>query len=200
MHKRNQLFFIVFIFAYLSGCGTLAPVQDTVTGRGGAGPAQVSTAPHVNSPRTPIGPGFDSELLLQAIAAAGTGYRAGGSSHQSGFDCSGLVAFVFREAYGIDLPHNSRAQSDLGEPVGIAELRPGDLVFFNTQRTPFSHVGIFVGEGKFIHAPREGSAVRTERLAARYWKTRYDGARRMAPLLAAARPAGSPSAPALTYP
>ena len=118
------------------------------------------------------------ELLLQALATSGLDYRRGGQSHTSGFDCSGLVAHVFQQAYGVKLPHNSRAQSSYGKPIQVAELEMGDLVFFNTEQ-PFSHVGIYLGDNRFIHAPKPGAVVRTENFTSRYWKTRFNGARRI---------------------
>lgn len=142
----------------------------------------------------------DSDVLFLALAAAGADYRWGGKSYQKGFDCSGLVAFVFREAYGLALPHNSQAQSRMGETIPAADLQPGDLVFFNTQREPYSHVGIYLGEGRFIHAPKEGAVVRTENLSARYWATRFDGARRIAPMVVTAGYPAPPKKPVVTYP
>jgi len=179
MDKRNQLIFCIIAIG-ISGCaGLSAPPAPVVDARA---PAEMP-APAVTA-RTPVPstqPDRSLDLLFQAIAAAGVDYKNGGRNHQTGFDCSGLVAFVFREAYGMDLPHNSRAQSSFGQTVQARDLQPGDLVFFNTQRQPFSHVGIYLGEGKFIHAPRTGAAVRTENLRARYWAARFDGARRISP-------------------
>lgn len=142
----------------------------------------------------------NAELLFQAIAAAGSDYRHGGRRHGTGFDCSGLVAFVYQEAYSLHLPPNSRAQSEYGHAAARENLQPGDLVFFNTQRQPFSHVGIYLGDGKFIHAPKTGSKVRIESLLARYWSTRFDGARRILADLPGADYAGAPNTPAVTFP
>lgn len=139
-------------------------------------------------------------MLFHALAAAGADYRSGGKSHQSGFDCSGLVAHVYREAYGLALPHNTQAQSELGDAIKPSKLQPGDLVFFNTQHKPFSHVGIYLGEGRFIHAPKEGAVVRTENLRARYWATRFDGARRIVPMVVTADYPAPPKKPVVTYP
>jgi cell wall-associated NlpC family hydrolase len=122
-----------------------------------------------------------SEALLQAVLALGVDYRYGGDSPATGYDCSGLVAHVFEQAWGLKLPHNARAQSEIGTPVSLAELQPGDLVFYNTQHRPFSHVGIYLGNGRFVHAPRTGARVRVARLRARYWMRRFDGARRLTP-------------------
>jgi cell wall-associated NlpC family hydrolase len=107
-------------------------------------------------------------------------YQRGGQSPATGFDCSGLVAHVFQEAYGIRLPHNARAQSRMGKPVSPSRLQAGDLVFYNTER-PFSHVGIYLGDQRFIHAPRPGASVRVENMRSRYWERRFDGARRIVP-------------------
>ena len=119
------------------------------------------------------------EAVFQALAAAGVQYRRGGESLDSGFDCSGLVAHVYREAYGIELPHNALAQSRFGRHVTEAGLAAGDLVFYNTERRPFSHVGIYLGDHRFIHAPKPGSAVRIEDMRTAYWTRRFDGARRI---------------------
>ncbi|MCX7961612.1 MAG: C40 family peptidase, partial [Burkholderiales bacterium] len=98
-----------------------------------------------------------------------------------GFDCSGLVAHVFREAYGIELPRNSRAQSAAGIPVSAPDLRAGDLVFYDTLGSPYSHVGIYLGDGRFVHAPRSGAKVRIESMNSPYWRSRFNGARRIDP-------------------
>ena len=119
------------------------------------------------------------EMLFAALAAAGFDYQRGGKSMSTGFDCSGLVAHVFREAYGVQLPHNAAAQSERGREVSRDELEPGDLVFFNTERRRFSHVGIYLGDNRFIHAPKPGAVVRTENMQVAYWRTRFDGARRI---------------------
>ena len=122
-----------------------------------------------------------AEALLQTLLTLGVDYRYGGGSPESGFDCSGLVAHVFREAYGLELPHNARAQSELGVRVSLSELRAGDLVFYNTLNRPFSHVGIYLGDGRFVHAPKTGAQVRVESIRGRYWMRRFDGARRISP-------------------
>jgi cell wall-associated NlpC family hydrolase len=122
-----------------------------------------------------------AEALLQTLLALGVDYRYGGGSPDSGFDCSGLVAHVFREAYGIQLPHNARAQSEFGVRVSLSELRAGDLVFYNTLNRPFSHVGIYLGDGRFVHAPKTGAQVRVEPINGSYWMRRFDGARRIRP-------------------
>lgn len=119
-------------------------------------------------------------MLFQVLSSIGVDYKYGGASHVTGFDCSGLVVHVFREGYGVVLPRNAQAQSQAGRAVSAEELQPGDLVFYNTLNRPFSHVGIYLGEGKFIHAPRTGAAVRIESLRSAYWSRRWNGARRIA--------------------
>jgi cell wall-associated NlpC family hydrolase len=197
MAERNQLFFIIFASLLVGGCGTLPSGRDLPVA---PARAEHAAAP-VAAPSAPsTAPSRDTDMLFHALAAAGADYRPGGKSYRSGFDCSGLVAFVYREAYGLALPHNTQAQSEMGDAINTSDLQPGDLVFFNTQRKPFSHVGIYLGEGRFIHAPKEGAVVRTENLSARYWATRFDGARRIVPAIVTADYPAAPKKPVVTYP
>lgn len=118
--------------------------------------------------------------LLRALDLIGTPYRMGGHRPETGLDCSGLVRYVYKQTHGIDLPHNARQISLQGEPVEPGDLRPGDLVFFNTLGRPFSHVGIYKGEGKFVHASsRRDRKVTLSDLSNRYWAARFNGARRI---------------------
>lgn len=118
--------------------------------------------------------------LLGAINLLGTPYKMGGRRPETGLDCSGLVRYVYKQTQDIDLPHNARDLSQVGEPVEPSELRPGDLVFFNTLGRPFSHVGIYKGDGKFVHASsRRDRKVTVSDMGNRYWATRFDGARRI---------------------
>ena len=119
------------------------------------------------------------ELVLQAMGFMGINYKYGGDTPETGFDCSGLVAYVYREGAGLALPRNTFDLSRLGQPIERAALRPGDLVFYNTQGREYSHVGIYLGEDRFIHAPSSGGEVRVESLRADYWVRRYNGARRV---------------------
>ncbi|MDK9702161.1 MAG: C40 family peptidase [Sulfuritalea sp.] len=120
------------------------------------------------------------DAIDHAMDLLGIRYRRGGSSPESGFDCSGFVSHVFREGLGLMLPRSSREMSRSGQEVDRDELRPGDLVFFNTMRHAFSHVGIYLGDNQFVHAPRNGGRVRVEDLRQGYWMKRFDGARRIA--------------------
>jgi cell wall-associated NlpC family hydrolase len=124
-----------------------------------------------------------AEALLQALMTLGVDYRNGGSSPATGFDCSGLVAHVFREAWGLRLPRTAHEQSATGIPVSLSELQAGDLVFYDTLGRPYSHVGIYLGDGKFVHAPKSGAQVRVENLRNGYWTKRFNGARRISPSL-----------------
>ncbi|HUW35973.1 MAG TPA: C40 family peptidase [Rhodocyclaceae bacterium] len=120
-----------------------------------------------------------SEVVARALELVGIRYRRGGSSPETGFDCSGFVDNVFKEGLGLILPHNARQIARTGERVKKDELQPGDLVFFNTMRRAFSHVGIYLGDHLFVHAPHSGAEVRVEDMRERYWVKRFDGARRM---------------------
>ena len=118
------------------------------------------------------------DLLLQAFALTGIKYRYGGESPATGFDCSGFVRYVFQQI-GTALPRNASDISHLGRKVDRDELQPGDLVFFNTLRRPFSHVGIYLGDHRFIHSPSRGGSVEIVHMSHRYWERRYNGARRL---------------------
>lgn len=120
-----------------------------------------------------------SQLANQALGYLGIRYRFGGSSPETGFDCSGLVLNVFRNAIGLDLPRTAAEMARVGDRISRQELKPGDLVFFNTMRRAFSHVGIYLGDNRFVHAPATGGKVRIEKLSARYWTDRFNGARRL---------------------
>ena len=119
------------------------------------------------------------QLVDQALDYLGVRYRFGGTSPETGLDCSGLVLNVFRNAIGFDLPRTAAEMAKMGDKIGRQELKPGDLVFFNTMRRTFSHVGIYLGDGKFVHAPSGGGKVRIEAISDTYWSKRYNGARRL---------------------
>jgi len=119
------------------------------------------------------------EIIMNAMSLTGIKYKYGGTSPETGFDCSGFVRYVFSQATNLALPPTARAISQLGKSVSKDELQPGDLVFFNTLRTAFSHVGIYVGDNKFVHAPRAGAAVRVESMQTSYWAKRFNGAQRL---------------------
>jgi cell wall-associated NlpC family hydrolase len=118
-------------------------------------------------------------VIDRALDLIGVRYRRGGDNPQSGFDCSGLVSHVFREAHGLILPRSSRAISKTGLSVAKDELKDGDLVLFHNLRNAVSHIGIYLGDNRFVHSPRPGQAVRIADLRERYWAKRYFGARRI---------------------
>ena len=123
--------------------------------------------------------GQASELVVNAMGFLGVPYKRGGNSAETGFDCSGFVRAMYEQTVGLLLPRRADQQAAATQVIDKKELQPGDLVFFNTMRRKFSHVGIYVGDGKFIHSPRSGSEVRVEDMGVAYWKRRFNGARRV---------------------
>jgi cell wall-associated NlpC family hydrolase len=123
------------------------------------------------------------DLAIYALGLIGVDYRYGGSSPEHGLDCSGLVRYVFQEVVGVTLPRTAREMARLGGRVAPGDLKAGDLVFFNTRSSPFSHVGIYLGDDRFIHAPHLGGEVEIVTMSQRYWQQRYDGARRLVGVL-----------------
>lgn len=119
------------------------------------------------------------DLVSEGMVHLGIRYRFGGTSPETGLDCSGLVQTVFRNALGLNLPRTAREMASQGNKIGKQELKPGDLVFFNTMRRAFSHVGIYVGDGQFLHSPSSGGGVRVEDMSDSYWAKRFNGARRL---------------------
>ena len=163
-----SLFIIVFLSAFLGGCASAVRSPDHRE--------PSTTLPHV----TPISAEVGREVVLQAMGMLGVRYAPGGDSPDSGFDCSGLVAFSFLRAAQQELPRTTADLSHTGLQIDPRDLRAGDLVFFNTLRRPHSHVGIYVGGQRFIHAPTTGGVVRIDSMQGGYWLRRFDGARRVA--------------------
>jgi len=121
-----------------------------------------------------------SELVVNAMGFLGVPYRRGGNSAESGgFDCSGFVRAMYEQTVGLVLPRRANEQAAATQAIDRKDLQPGDLVFFNTMKRAFSHVGIYVGEGKFIHSPKPGAQVRVEDMGHNYWQQRFNGARRV---------------------
>lgn len=121
------------------------------------------------------------DLLAQAMGLLGVPYRRGGTSEETGFDCSGFVRHLYEKSFGRLLPRRADEQARATETIDREDLKPGDLVFFNTMRRAFSHVGIYVGDGKFIHAPRAGKSIQVDDMRSAYWQKRFNGARRVQP-------------------
>lgn len=150
-----------------------------------------STLAYAETPDTESGPELtqasqltpdkNQDLVLYALSLNGSPYKYGGRSVDTGFDCSGFVRYVFGQVAGLTLPHTARTISQSGAQVARSELQPGDLIFFNTLRRAFSHVGIYVGENRFIHASSSKNGyVVVSNLNEKYWTKRFDGARRYA--------------------
>ncbi len=123
--------------------------------------------------------GRAGEVLVNALSLTGIKYARGGNTPEAGFDCSGFVRYVFKQAASLTLPHSALAISQIGKTVPKNDLQPGDLVFFNTMRNTFSHVGIYLGNNRFIHSPSAGGKVRVESMQDGYWSTRFSGAQRI---------------------
>ena len=123
-----------------------------------------------------------AEAVVAAMAFLDLPYARGGTSAESGFDCSGFTRHVFQHTVGLLLPRSAEQQARDAQLLDVSaeELKPGDLVFFNTMKKAFSHVGIYVGDGRFVHAPREGAVVRMENMQLAYWARSFNGARRVA--------------------
>ena len=159
---------IVLLLALLLG-PAVALAEGSVTALVGTQVAKVST---------------DEDNLLNnmafyALSLAGTPYKYGGSSPDTGFDCSGFVGHVFRQSLGIALPRSTHEIWRIGLQIGAEQLHPGDLVFYNTLRHTFSHVGIYLGDGQFVHSPSSGGGIRVENMQEDYWRKRFNGARRI---------------------
>jgi cell wall-associated NlpC family hydrolase len=159
--------FMLFFTAMIAvGCATVREPR--------LGTPEALEGPHQSTP-----PANVTEAMVIALSLVGTPYSAGGAAPETGFDCSGLVAYVFARAARVELPRNTYDLARATAAIDPLALRPGDLVFYNTQRRAFSHVGIYLGEARFVHAPSTGGAVRVEDMRLGYWTHRFDGARRL---------------------
>ncbi len=168
----KAMFLLAFV-GIVTGCATTPPLAPDAEPR--------PTEPAVALPPPSLPPGLREEIAFVALSLLGKPYAPAGISPETGFDCSGLVAYVFRQASRISLPRNTFDQARAGAMVPVAALEPGDLVFYNTQAREFSHVGIYLGESRFIHAPSSGGVVRIENMRTLYWASRFNGARRIVP-------------------
>ena len=167
MWINNALFSVALLLAVLPSRADEASEQPIASG---AEDAQSASAAW--SDRT-------QELIFHALAFIDVKYKYGGVSPNTGWDCSGYVHHVFREAAGVILPRDAASMSAQGKAVSRRELQPGDLVFFNTLKRAFSHVGIYLGDNRFIHAPATGKVVQISSMASDYWARRYNGGRRI---------------------
>jgi cell wall-associated NlpC family hydrolase len=154
--------FLLLLLA-LAGCGHLF---------GSSTPAPVAL-PAESRPADPRA----HEVVIFALGLIDTGYRFGGKNPEAGLDCSGMVSHVYRQAAGLNLAGSAADIARGGRPIPSQELRPGDLVFFNTRNRPYSHVGIYIGGDRFIHAPNSNGKVRAESLTRSWFATRFEEAR-----------------------
>lgn len=162
MHGRRL--WMIFLALALAACGSLPP---PVTER-----AMIEIAP----PPAPVSR-KGNEVALFALGLIDTGYRFGGKNPEAGLDCSGMVTYIFNQAAGIKMSGSAAEIARKGQVIERDSLRPGDLVFFNTRNTPFSHVGVYIGDDRFVHAPSSTGRVRIDRLSTRYFASRYEAAR-----------------------
>jgi cell wall-associated NlpC family hydrolase len=167
-----RLFIISSLLVLLSACSSTR--QDKPT------PAP---APAATLTPAPVAKSRDeaqmNNLAIYAMSLYETPYQYGGKSRVNGFDCSGFVQYVFQNSLGLQLPRTSAEMGRLGRPLTAAQLKPGDLVFFNTTRKINSHVGIFIGENRFVHSPKTGKAIMITSLNDEYWSAHFNGARRV---------------------
>ncbi len=152
--KIQKMIRLVFFLLFLSACA--------------APPLQVADSRSTRS---------GADVVIFALGLLDTGYTFGGKNPSAGLDCSGMVTYVYKEAIQMPLKGNAASLAKQGKKISTRDLRPGDLVFFNTQNRPFSHVGIFLGKDQFIHAPNAKGKVRVEKFSSSYWQKRLDGAR-----------------------
>ena len=169
--RAVALFAAISAAAFLAGCSTTAPVATT------AAPAPTRAVAPSGDYFALEGEHQTQEMVLFALGLLDTGYRFGGRNPNAGLDCSGMVAYIVENISTRQLPHNAAQIADRTRPIDVSELRPGDLVFFNTMKRRHSHMGIYIGDGRFVHAPNSRGRVRVERLDNRYFAKRIDGAR-----------------------
>lgn len=179
--------------------GTGDDLDRFLNARGLVGPAATPASVPPSPADTQASPEDGSQrmsgLVVAAMGALGVPYQRGGNGYESGFDCSGFVRALYQQNFGLLLPRRAAEQAAVTQNISVEALQPGDLVFFNTLGPAHSHVGIYVGDHRFIHSPRPGAVVRIEDMRVRYWSRRFDGARRVvggepAPWQAARTPDG----------
>jgi cell wall-associated NlpC family hydrolase len=185
LHRR----ILALALAGWIACVTAAPNTASTDDNTSAEPAGDPIANYAS-------PGDDAvgDMLLQAVSLLGVAYRFGGSSPSTGLDCSGFIQYVFKKSLKVNLPRTAAEMARVGRSVDRGELTPGDLVFFNTRGFSYSHVGIYLGNGKFIHSPRTGKTIEVSSLSESYWVSHYNGARRVTRTAGAAPAADSSAA------
>lgn len=159
--QRYKLWIILLALG-LTACGVTPRI-----------PEHQPAAPIPQSPVT----GKGNEIVLFALGLIDTGYRFGGKNPEAGLDCSGMVTYIYGQATGLKVSGSAADIARKGQPVDRSRLRPGDLVFFNTRNSPLSHVGVYIGDNRFVHAPSSNGRVRIDRLNSGYFAARYETAR-----------------------
>lgn len=178
--RMNQAFIAGFLAGAIAAHASTCLAMPVTSGEPEVALRAVADAtPETQATATAPLPERLQDLLIHAISLIGVKYKYGGNSAQVGFDCSGFVRHVFAESVAIELPRSSYAMGKLGDRVEMDNLRPGDLVFYDTLRRRFSHVGIYLGEGRFVHAPSRGKSVEIVDMSDQYWTRRFNGARRL---------------------
>jgi cell wall-associated NlpC family hydrolase len=155
----------IYIFLSLSGCASFGSKNNV---------AKVAQFKQDTSVGT-------EDISIAAVGLVGVPYRYGGNNPRGGFDCSGLISYVYSKSTNIKLPRTIQEMSTKGQSVENQAPAPGDLVFFNTTGEKYSHAGIYVGQGRFVHAPSAGGTVRLEYITTPYWAARFTEARRLSP-------------------
>lgn len=166
--------------AAIAGTQNLSDISTPASRPASKSPPTAATSTPARKVAKDYAPAQD--LLLSAMSLIGVKYKWGGNTPESGLDCSGFIKYVFENTLNIALPRTALGMSRVGDDVDKEALKPGDLVFFNTLKRKFSHVGIYLGDNRFIHSPRSGKSVEVANMGDKYWTTRYDGARRMGEL------------------
>ncbi len=159
--QRRSTFAACLLACFLAACGSVPTTPESVP--------TASVRPHASV--------LGQEITLYALGLIDTGYRFGGKNPEAGLDCSGMVTYIFDRAAGLKLGGSAADIARRGRPVDRDDLRPGDLVFFNTRNAPFTHVGIYIGDDRFIHAPSTNGRVRIDQMNARYFAQRFNAAR-----------------------
>ena len=162
----NRLLAALIVLSALTGCGSLPQTRESPPVAERA-PASAETTQKAN------------DVVLYALGLIDTGYRFGGKNPAAGFDCSGMVSYIYTQAARLEISGSATDIARRSTPVDLQQLRPGDLVFFNTRHNPCSHVGIYIGDDRFVHAPSESglARIRTDSLTNRYFATRLEAAR-----------------------
>jgi len=177
---KLQLRLLALVLVACMSCAYAAPEKAPAEGRAAVDASDDPIGKFASSSnKSSASEEVAGDLILQAMSLLGVAYRFGGTSPTSGLDCSGFIQYIFKKSLRVSLPRTAAEMAHTGRAVDRSELAPGDLVFFNTRGFANSHVGMYMGNNKFIHAPRTGKSVEVVSLSSSYWAARYNGARRV---------------------